>query len=230
MFMIVRRSLVLSMILLALAASLSAQSRGGEQRGRSGPGTGNPDEHLVPWKFLAIGAEPVKGLVVVYWLPASLDEVKRSPLLTSQALLEDTARCVELNIVDPGDAPLIEKLGATGKLPMALIIDKDGRVIRQVNNTRPQAIEQMVNVELNALDDEVFRRLTEAKKLTSAGEKERAIDLYRKIWDDRCLYPLVGAEAQHALKDFGVVVKETVAPPSADPNLKVISPTTTTRH
>lgn len=62
MFMIVRRSLVLSMILLALAASLSAQSRGGEQRGRSGPGTGNPDEHLVPWKFLPIGAEPVKLL------------------------------------------------------------------------------------------------------------------------------------------------------------------------
>jgi hypothetical protein len=231
--MIERRSLVISMVLLALAASLCAQSHGNE-RGRSGPGTGNPDEHLVPWKFLAIGAEPVKGLVVVYWLPASLDEVKRSPLLSSQALLEDATRCVELNIVVPGDAATIEKLSATGKLPMALIIDKDGRVIRQVNNTRgvlrPQSVEQMVSEELSARDDGVFRDLTEAKKSASAGEKERAIDLYKKIWDDRCLYPLVGAEAQHALKDFGIIVKETLAPPPADPNLKVMTPTTTTRH
>jgi hypothetical protein len=228
-----RRSLVVSMVLLTLAASLGAQSRGG-QRGRSGPGSGNPDEHLVPWKFLPKGAELVKGPVVVYWLPASLDDVKGSPLLTSRALLEDTTRCVELDIVDPGDGATIEKLGATGKLPMALIIDKDGRVMRQVNNTRavlrPQSVEQMVSEELNARDEEVFRRLTEAKRRASAGEKEQAIDLYRKIWDDHCLYPLVGAEAQHALKDFGVIVKETPAPPPADPNLKVTTPTTTTGH
>ena len=227
--MIERRSLVVSIVLLALAATLCAQSRGG-QRGRSGPGSGNPDEHLVPWKFLPKGAELAKGPVVVVWLPASLDEVKRSPLLTSHALLEDTARCVELDIVDPGDAATIEKLGATGRLPLALIIDKDGRVIRQINNTRPHSVEQMLSEELNARDDEVFRQLNEAKRRASVGEKEKAIDLYKKIWDDRCLYPLVGAEAQHALKDFGVIVKETVAPPPADPSLKVATPTTTTRH
>jgi hypothetical protein len=231
--MIVRRSLVVSMVLLALATSLCAQSRRG-QRGRSGPGSGNPDEHLVSWKFLPKGAELVNGPVVVYWLPASLEEVKGSPLLTSHGLLEDSARCVELDIVDPSDGATIEKLGATGKLPMALIIDRDGRVVRQVNNTRgvmrPQFVEQMVSEELNARDDEVFRQLTEAKRRASAGEKEKAIDLYKKIWDDRCLYPLVGAEAQRALKDFGVIVKETLAPPPPDPNLKVTTPTTTTRH
>ena len=229
MSMIERRSLVLSLIFLALAASLGAQSREG-QRGRSGPGTGNPDEHLVPWKFLPPGAELIKGSVVVYWLPASLEEVKRSSLLASHALLEDTARCVQLIIVDPGDAATIEKLGATGKVPMALVIDKDAHVIRQINNTRSQAIERMVSEELNAIDDDVFRQLTEAKRVAGAGEKEKAIDLYKRIWDDRCLYPLVGLEAQHALKDLGVIVKEPVSALQADPNLKVIAPTTTTRH
>src|SRR3982074_1889715 len=120
MFVILRRSLVLSMVLLALAAGLSAQSRRGSG-GRSGPRPGNPDEYLVPWKFLPRGAELDKGQVVVYWLPASLDEVKRSPLLTSHALLEDSARCVGLDIVVPGDSEMIDKLGATGKAPMALI-------------------------------------------------------------------------------------------------------------
>jgi len=98
--------------------------------------------------------------------------VKRSPLLTSQTLLEDATRCVELNIIVPGDAAAIAKLGATGKLPMALIIDKDGRVIRQVNNTcgvlRPQSVEQMVSEELSRRDDEVIRRLTEAKNSAAA--------------------------------------------------------------
>ena len=135
-----------------------------------------------------------------------------------------------LDIVVPGDSETIEKLGATGKVPMALIIDKDGRVIRQVNNTRAQSVEQMVSEELNALDDEVFRRLSEAKRLAIAGAREKSIDLYKKIWDDRCLYPLVGVEAQHALKDLGVIVKETPAPPAVDPSLKVTTPTTTTRH
>ena len=218
------------MVVLTLAAGLSAQSRRGKGGGRSGLGTGNPDEHLVPWKFLPKGAELDKGQVVVYWLPASLDEVKGSPLLTSHALLEDSARCVGLDIVVPGDSETIDKLGATGKLPMALIIDKDGRVIRQVNNTRAQSVERMVSEELNALDDEVFRRLTEAKGLAIAGAKEKSIDLYKKIWDDRCLYPLVGVEAQHALKDLGVIVKETPAPPAVDPSLKVTTPTTTTRR
>ena len=47
----------------------------------------------------------------------------------------------------PDDAATIEKLGRTGKLPMALIIDNDGRVVRQVNNTsgvlRPQSVEEL---------------------------------------------------------------------------------------
>ncbi|HEX7420963.1 MAG TPA: hypothetical protein VF505_13825 [Thermoanaerobaculia bacterium] len=149
-------------------------------------------------------------------------------------MLRDSARCLGLQIVQPDDAATIEKLGATGKLPMALIIDRDGRVIRQVNNTRaalsPRSVEQMATEELNARDDQVSRELTEARKSASAGEKKKSIDLYKKIWDDRCLYPLAGTEAQRALKDFGVIVKEAAAPPLADPNLKVTTPTKKTRH
>jgi hypothetical protein len=223
MFMTQRRTLLVSLILVAIAATLCAQSRGG-QRSRGAPGTGNPDEHLVPWKFLPKGDAIVKGPLVVYWLPAKLDEVTRSPLLTSSILLENTTRCVGLQIVVPDDAETIEKFGATGKLPMAVIIDNSGRVVRQVNNTngvlRPQSVEQMVSAELRVRDDQVFRDLTRAKK-------EKSIDLYKKIWDDRCLYPLVGLEAQHALKDLGVIVKDVPAPPPPDPNLKVTKPTTT---
>ena len=212
------RKVMVCLFLAALASAAGAQSRGG--RGR--PGTGNPEEMFVPWKFLPKGADLVKGPLVVYWLPASLAEADHSPLRRSTALLEDTQRCVVLEIVAPDDAATIDKLGATGKLPMAVIMNEDGRVVRQINNTRPQAIEQMVAAELSARDDAVFRELAEAKKTKS-------VELYKKIWDDRCLYPLVGREAQRALKDLGVTVTEPPSTLAPDPNLKVTNPTTT-RH
>lgn len=217
MLMMLRRILV-CFVLLLLASALLGQSRGG--RGR--PGTGNPEELFVPWKFLPKGAEPVKGPLVVYWLPATLAETEHSPLRTSQVLLDDSARCVALEIVAPDDAVTIAKLGATGKLPMALITDSDGRVVREVDNTRPKTIEQMVSDELSARDNAVLRELSEAKRMNS-------VELYKKIWDNRCLYPLVGREAQRALKDLGVVVKEPPSTLAPDPNLKVTNPTTT-RH
>ena len=203
-----RRIAVICTIALALASTLDAQ------RGRYAPGTGNPDEHLVPWKFLPKGADLVKAPVVIYWLPATLAEVEHSPLRTSQELVDASARCIGLEIVTPDDAATIEKLGATGKQPMAVIVGSAGRVIRQV---RPQSVEQMLRDELSVRDDAIFRQLTEARKTKS-------VDLYKKIWDDRCLYPLLGAEAQRALKDLGVIVTDTPALPPPDPNLKVTKP------
>ncbi len=227
-----RRILVVSVSLLVLASPLQAQSgRGGGQRARSGPGTGNVDEHLVPWKFLPTGAELVKGPVVLYWLPASLEEMKRSPLLTSHELLQDATRCVSLEIIAPDDVAAIDKLDATGRLPMALLVDNHGSVIRTVHNIhgvlRAASVEQMVTDELSARDAAVYLEITEAKRRASMGEKERSIDLYKKVWDDRCLFPLVGSEAQRALKDLGVIVHDTSTPPPVDPNLPVTKPTTT---
>ena len=110
-----RRFAVASISLLLFVTPLLAQRQGGA---RSGPGTGNPDEHLVPWKFLPKNGELVRQPIVLYWLPSSQDEVKRSALLTSRALLEASDRCVGLQIVMPDDAVTIDKLGATGKLPI----------------------------------------------------------------------------------------------------------------
>jgi hypothetical protein len=230
----VRRFAVACLSLLALVSPLCAQSGKGNRRGRSGPGTGNPEELLVPWKFLQKGADLVKGPVVLYWLPASMEETRRSPLLTAHVFVEATGRCVGLEIVAPDDVGTIEKLGATGKLPIAVLIDRQGSVIRVVDNLRgvlpASAVEQMLAGELSARDDAVYLQLTEAKRHAMMGEKEKAIDLYKKIWDDRCLYPLLGNEAQHALKDLGVIVRETPVPPPVDPYLKVTTSPTTATH
>ncbi len=229
MFHTPKSRLVLLLLILILASPLHAQyGRGDGQRGRSGPGTGNPEQHLVPWRFLENGAALVTGPVVLYRLPASLEEVEKSPLLTSHVLLGESLRCVGMEIVLPTNASIIDKLGATGSLPAALLVDSHGSVIRRLNNVRgASAVERMLTDELSARDEAIYRDITEAKRRASAGEKEAAIELYKKIWNDRCLFPLAGREAKSALKVLGVTVQETPTPPPADPNLRKAPPVTT---
>ncbi len=210
---------------LFLVLPLTAQSRrGGGERRPSGPGTGNPEQQLAPWRFVEKGAAPVTAPLVLYWLPASPEEMDHSPLLASRALLENSVRCVALEAIVPPNAAIMEKLGVTGTLPAAVLVDGRGNVIRRMENAggvlRSSAVEQMVSEELSARDKAMYRDITEAKRRADAGDKQTAIDLYRRIWDDHCLFPLAGREAQSALKALGVVVKETPAPSPVDPNLQ----------
>src|SRR5579872_1366495 len=73
----------LTVLLLLVASTAAAQSRR-----PSRPGTGNPDEQIVPWKFLDKGAELVKAPIVVYWIPSSLKDIEYTPLYVSNVLLE----------------------------------------------------------------------------------------------------------------------------------------------
>lgn len=217
-------------LMLILALPVHAQSRrGGGERGRSGPGTGNTDQHLPAWTFVEKGTTAsITAPLVLYWLPASLEEMEHSPLLTSRALLEDAVLCVALEAIVPYNAAIVEKLGVGDKLPIAVLVDRNGKVVRRAENARgalrPSAVEQMVSDELGARNEAMYRDITEAKRRADAGDKQTAIDLYRRIWDDRCLFPLAGKEAQSALKALGVVVKETPAPPMPDPNLGLPAP------
>jgi len=203
----------LAIALLLFASTLPAQTRRG---GLYRPGTGNPDEQIVPWKFLSKGDALVKGpIIVVYWIPSTMKDIEYSPLFVSNVLLGDSTRCVGFEIVDPGDALNIAKLGATAKVPFAAIVGSDGQVLRQTSARRPKDVEQMVAEELGAREDAAFRDLEQAKS-------QKSVDLYRKIWDSRCLYPLLGIEAQKGLKALGVTVEEPPSTLMPDPNLKVI--------
>jgi hypothetical protein len=197
---------------------------------RSGPGTGDPYEHLVPWRFLTKGGPLLHEPLVLYWLPASAQEAEQSPLLSSRELLQAADLCIGFEIVVPDDAAMIAKLGHTGTLPAAVLVNDQGNVIRRVEGTRGRLtappVEKMVRDELSARGEIMYARMTEAKKRAAAGDKEGAIDLYKKLWDDRCLFPLAGTEAQHALKTLGVTVVEPPPVKMVDPNLA--PPATTT--
>jgi len=171
------------------------------------------------------GSAFVNAPLVLYWLPASAQETEVSPLLTSRELVQATDRCISFAVVLPADAAMIEKLGETGKLPAIVLADAKGSVLGRVEGSRGRIaappVEKIVRDELNKRGETMYARMTEAKKRAASGDKEGAIDLYRKLWDERCLFPLAGREAQTALKGLGVVVVEPPPQIMIDPNLPV---------
>ena len=115
----------------------------------------------------------------------------------------------------------IAKLFPTGPPPAVLMVDRDGKVIRTAASAKE--IEKMVSAELDARDETMLHTMTEADAQVRAGNNAQAIELYKKIWDDRCLFTLAGSEAQRALKRLGVTVAEPVtkSPQSPPPPVNI---------
>lgn len=197
--------------LLALTLPAVAQYR---------PGTGNPDEHRAPWKFAQDDALPHDHPVTLIWIPSSLEQVEPSKLMTADVMRVAATRCVDLVIVLPERAALVRKLGAEGKVPAAMIVDRKGDVVRRADGGRAESVERMLSDELNARDETMYREMRDAGQAAKTGDNAAAIDLYKKIWDDRCLFPLAGTEAQRELKKLGVTVVEPPPTSAVDPQLK----------
>mgnify|MGYP001791318758 FL=1 len=223
MSMSLRATAVITFSLLLIPLHAVAQSR--REGVRSGPGTGDPYESLVPWHFLEKGGAFVDAPLVLYWLPASAKETERSPLLSSPELVRDADRCLSFEIIPPEDRATIEKFGETGKLPAAVLADGKGTVFRRVEGAggglAPAFVEKMVREELGSRGEAMYASVIEAKKRAVSGDKQGAIDLYRKLWDARCLFPAAGREAQQSLKSLGVIVVEPPAHIALDPNLTI---------
>jgi len=218
------RSIFIVLVPAVLALQLPAQSRG-----RSGPGTGNPDEHLVPWKYLQTDEVIHDRPITLYWIPVSLEQAEHSPLMTSRGLLDASLRCVDLEVILPERTVALAKLGVPLKAPAVLLVDRQGQVTRKLDNVREltsRDVETLLNAELSLRDDAMYQDMTEADRQTKAGNSAAAIGLYKKVWSDRCLFSLAGTEAQRALKRLGVEVREIPAPPPPDPSLKPSRPST----
>jgi hypothetical protein len=158
---------------------------------------------FVPWKVLEPGVSPAAALLTVYWIPSSPDELRKSDLVTSRTLAMVAARCVNMQVIRADDLERIEKLGVAGHLPLALILDGDGEIARVGNNggtLRLSDVENMVRLAVDRRELACDALLDAAKQKIAAGERPAAIDMYRKVFDQRCAFPRQGREAQRALK------------------------------
>ncbi|HXH38675.1 MAG TPA: hypothetical protein VNN08_08610, partial [Thermoanaerobaculia bacterium] len=131
-----------------------------------------------------------------------------------------SAQCVGLQLVKPDDAATIAKYDVVTKRPIVLLV-AGGKVIDHVGPTGRSITVSSVE---NMIHHELFQRetaldaLLETAKQQSASNKEAAIASYEKVWEQHCLLPKQGRDAQKALKRLGVTVKDAELR-SADPDL-----------
>jgi hypothetical protein len=168
----------------------------------------NGAQVFVPWKVLNPGDAPVKSPLVLYWLPVSRDDIRRSDLLVSKSLAVYAMQCVGMQVIRPDDDEMIEKFGATGKLPVCVLAHGDGTAIARVMSDngalRSAAVEKMVRDEIGSREVEADRMLDEARQKLAQGDRDDAVDLYRKVAAEQCLFPRKGKEALKALRKLGV--------------------------
>jgi hypothetical protein len=124
---------------------------------------------FVPWKVLEPGAQPDKKAFVLFWIPASPDEMRRSDLITSERLALYAGRCIGMHVVRVDDRPMLVKLGADESLPMALLTEGDKEIARLTTESGPLSalrVEAMVRAAfdlrenaLNALLDRASEKV-----------------------------------------------------------------------
>lgn len=184
-----RRALWIVVIAIALTAA----------EGHAG---GDAHPSLVPWKVVELGAKPETAPLTLFWVPASRDELRRSDLLTSHELTLFSSQCVAMRIVRLNDRETLQRLGIGEELPAVVLTDARGTVIARTGS-RLADVESMVRDELDARAEAAEAKLDEAAGKADAGDVEEAIEMYRQVWNQRCVCPRQAKAAQRALKRIG---------------------------
>jgi hypothetical protein len=113
-----------------------------------------------------------------------------------------------MHVIRPDDEEMIEKFGATGKLPVCILAHGDGTAIARVASEngalRSTSVEKMVRDEVGSREAAADQMLDDARQKLAHGDRNGAIDLYRRVATEHCLFPRKARDAQKALKKLGV--------------------------
>lgn len=205
-----RRFAALAGIVVLFSTAALAQRSTGRYR----PGTGDTTAYVVPWRYLEPGVAPATEPLVVDWFPASRQEIERSQLLRSRVLSDYASQCIGLQVILPEDKQRIAKFDVADRRPVVLLAEADGKVVRRIEpvhgTLRVADVEKALEDELNARGTIVVQQLSEART-KSATDRTAAVDLYSKVWAQRCLFPFAAHEAERALRQLGVKVEPAAA-------------------
>ena len=185
---------------------------GGGGGGTGGVGGGNrsmgpaPTVYKVPWRLWESRTRAQKGLVL-YWFPASNDEVKKSPLLTSRILTLYSAQCVTMSVGDAG-LPELKNIIGDSALPVAVLATHDGTTIKKVDSNAGKLkvadVEKAVEAEMKQRESALDAQLKSGKEKAKAGDNDGAIADLKPVASERCLFPKKAKDAAGQLKKLGV--------------------------
>lgn len=165
-----------------------------------------PETYPVPWKIRDPRTPPAKGLVV-YWFPASADELKKSSLRASRTLSLYASQCVSMELAD-GKVPNAEQLLGDTKPPVAVVAMPDGTPVTRVENKdgklKVEALEKVLDTEMKSRESAIDDQLKDGKAKVAAGEKDAAIKVFQAVADQKCMFPGKAKSAAKELKKLGV--------------------------
>jgi len=103
------------------------------------------------------------------------------------------------------------------KLPVAVLATPDGSVVKKVENTggklKVVEIEKLVGGEIKTRGTVLDTKLADAKAKAASGDKAAAIELYRAVAAEKCMF---AKKAKAASADTAVVVHPTTESMSSD--------------
>ncbi len=163
--------------------------------------------YRVPWRVSQPGDPPVNAGLLLYWFPSSQVELEKSSLLYSRTLSLYASQCVSLMIVD-ARTPIGEKLAGGDKLPVAVLAQPDGTLVGKAENKdgylKVGQVEKLLESEVKKREDAIKEKLGDAKSKAKSGDNQTAIQEYRTVLDQKCLFPGKAKDAAKALKKLGV--------------------------
>jgi tetratricopeptide (TPR) repeat protein len=206
----VRRLVSLFLMVLLFASQTWATCGGGGGGGLGGIGAGS-QTYPVPWKVVQASDPPLQQGLAVYWLPSSQKELEASSLRFSQTLSAYAAQCVTMGIVDYR-IPLGQKIAGGDKLPVAVLAAPDGAVLGKAENKngylKVEQVEKLLETEMKKREQAVKEKMESGKAKAKAGDSQGAIQEYRAVVDQKCMFPGRAKDAAKELKKLGVSVAD----------------------
>ena len=174
--------------------------------GSGGGSTSNPVVYHVPWKVMKETDKAVAEGLVLYWFPATKEELQKSSLRESRDLSNYASQCISMQLAD-ARTPHAEGLVGQSKLPVAVLANPDGTMVSKLENTAGKLkvadVEKLVGTEIKSRGTTLDNNLKDAKAKAAAGEKEAAIALYKNVLGQKCMFPKKAKTAQSELKKLG---------------------------
>src|SRR5829696_8034359 len=197
------RALATILIVLFSLSPAWATCGGGGGNRNEGPA---PTVYKVPWKVWEARTAPNKGLVL-YWFPATNDEIKKSSLLASRILTLYSAQCVSMTVAD-AKTPELQPIIGDSAVPVAVLANADGSPIKKVENTggklKVDQVEKLLEAEMKQRETALDTQLKDAKEKVKAGDNPGAIALLKPVAEEKCLFPKKAKDAAKELKKLGV--------------------------
>jgi tetratricopeptide (TPR) repeat protein len=203
--------LLAGLLLFATVPQIWATCGGGGGGGMGGMSSGGamPTEQVyrVPWRVSKPGDPPIREGLLLYWFPSSVPELQKSSLLYSRTLSMYATQCVNLVVADAG-SPEGTKLVAGDKLPVAVLAEPNGNLVAKAENKngylKVDQVEKLLESEVKKRESAVKERLEDAKNKAKGGDNQTAIQEYRTVLEQKCLFPGKAKDAAKALKKLGV--------------------------